>query len=49
MQWVKGAPPECQQSASNPASHSLASHVPAVEASRIYLRRCDAKADHAWE
>jgi hypothetical protein len=45
MKGVRGAP-ECQQSASNPASHSLASHVLAIEVSRIYLRRCEVKAGH---
>ena len=40
--------PGCQQSASNPASHSLASHLLAIEASPVYLRRCDVKAGHAW-
>ena len=37
----------CQQSASNLASRSLASHVLAIEASAVYLRRCDVKAGHA--
>jgi hypothetical protein len=42
-------PRRCQQSASNPASHSLASHVLAIEASPIYLRLCAVEACHARE
>jgi hypothetical protein len=40
--------PGCQQSASNPASHSLAPHMLAIEASPVYLRRRDVEAGRAW-
>ena len=43
------AHPRPCQSATNPASRSLASHVLAIEASRIYLRFPDVQAGHAWE
>jgi hypothetical protein len=33
--------PGCQQSASKPAWHGLTSHVLAIQASPVYLRRCD--------
>ena len=42
-----GAVRTCQQSASNPASHSLASHELAIEASAVYVRLCDVKGSRA--
>ena len=44
---VRGASPGCQQSASNRTSRSLASHVLALGASSVYLRRHAVKAGRA--
>jgi hypothetical protein len=39
----------CQQSASILASHSLASQMLDIVASRVDLLRCEVDACHAWE